>query len=291
MLNDSAKRSNINNIISYDFEDLKGHHFYIKNKEILDQPKGIGYWLWKPYIILEAFKNLAEGDIVIYSDCGIEIIDDLTPLVEIAKTQTPIVLFGNANHLNYMWTKRDCFVLMDCDSERYWYSSHVDAAFSLFRKSSLSTTFLNDWIHFGQNKFIITDLPNSQGLDNIPGFQDHRWDQSILSLLAEKYQLPLFRMPTQFGNHYKIHQLRKKDEFNCPNQSEQQQVSYYYHIPYYNSNYPQLLNHHRTKKIKNDEVATVQQFTRLSASPKGILKKVVKGLLSKAGLKISRIKE
>ena len=83
-------------------------------------------------------------------------------------------------------------------------------------------------------------MPNICGKENINGFLEHRWDQSILSLLAHKYNLELFRMPTQFGNHYKTKQYRIEGEFNCVNQMEQSQVSYYTRIPYYNSNYFQL---------------------------------------------------
>jgi hypothetical protein len=246
-LNNSAKQNGIVHIDSYDFEDIKKSSFYLANKTILNHPKGIGYWLWKPYIILEAMKSLSDGDIVIYSDCGIEVIDNLLPLINICKEQQPIVLFANGDFKNLMWTKRDCFVLMGCDCELYWNGRHCDAAFSLFRKSEASLSFLNEWLQYGSNEKIITDLPNQCGKENLPGFIEHRWDQSVLSLLAQLHQVPLFRMPTQFGNHYKLPEYRVKNEFNCVNQLHQKQVRNYVKEPYTNSPYTQLLNHHRTK--------------------------------------------
>ncbi len=244
-LNISANHFGVNLIYSHDFEDLKSKPFYYFNKDILAQPKGLGYWLWKPYIILEAMKNLAEGDIVIYSDCGIEIIKNLNPLIKIAKSKEPIVLFANGNFSKAMWTKRDCFVLMGCDSEQFWESRHCDAAFCLFRKCDISLRFLNEWLNFAQDERILTDLQNTCGLPNLPEFIEHRWDQSILSLLAQKYNLNLYRMPSQFGNHYKLPQFRVEKEFNCINQLEQNPVNYYSAEPFYNSHYDQLLNHHR----------------------------------------------
>ena len=47
---------------------LRKTNFYKKNKNILDEPRGAGYWLWKPYIILETFKQIDEGDVVLYID-------------------------------------------------------------------------------------------------------------------------------------------------------------------------------------------------------------------------------
>jgi hypothetical protein len=52
-------------------------------------------------------------------------------------------------------------------------------------------------------------------------------------------------MPTQFGNHYKLPALRITGEFNCVNQYRQIPVGYYAVIPFYNSTYSQLLDHHR----------------------------------------------
>lgn len=267
-LNDSARRYGIESINSYDLEDIKDSVFYAENRKILDQPKGIGYWLWKPYIILETMKNLSEGDIVIYSDCGIEFIGSPEPVINICQKQQPVLLFANGDFKNLLWTKRDCFVLMGCDNESYWNGRHCDAAFSLFRKSEESIHFLNEWLKFGSDQRIITDLPNQCGKENLPGFIEHRWDQSVLSLLAQLHQLTLFRMPTQFGNHYKSLPWRIKNEFNCVNQLRQKPIRYYAKKDYDNSPYGQFLNHHRTKKDsggnKNDNSNIASQIKKIA---------------------------
>ncbi len=247
-LNDSAKAHGISEINSFDFEDLKKYSFYEKNKRILDAPKGIGYWLWKPFIILETMKNIADGDIIVYSDCGIELIENIEPLIRICKEQQPVLLFANENLKNKFWTKRDCFVLMGCDSKEYWNGLQCDASFSLFRKSPESIQFLNAWLSFCTDERILTSMPNVCGKKNFFGFKEHRWDQSVLSLLAIKNRIELFRAATQFGNHYKLPEYRVEGEFNCVNQVNQKQIKYYSSKPYTNSPYCQLLNHHRTKK-------------------------------------------
>jgi len=207
----------------------------------------MGYWLWKPLIIAEQLKLLAEGDVLIYIDAGAEIIADLEPLIELCATSEPVLLFGNATDTNVAWTKRDSFVLMDCDTEEYWQGPHCDASVSLFRKCERATHFVTEWLRYGSNANILTDLPTSMGLPDLPGYRDHRYDQSILSLLAQKFKINLYRVPSQFGNHYKMYDFRVPGEFNCVNQWNQQPVAYYSVLPYYNSFYGQLLNHHRTK--------------------------------------------
>ena len=244
-LNESARQHGIEDILSWDFEEIKQTSFYTRNRAILDQPRGMGYWLWKPYILLEALKGLADGDIALYCDSGMEIIASLDPLFRICRDEQPVLLFGNGDFVNASWTKRDCFIRMNCDRESFWQGPQCDAAFLLVRKSPFVLQFLEEWLQFAGDENILTDLPNISGKRNLPGFIEHRHDQSILSLLAQLHQIPLYRIPTQFGNHYKTYPYRVENEFNAVNQYRQTPVNYYAAIPYYNSPYYQLLDHHR----------------------------------------------
>ena len=53
--------------------------FYAKNKFILDQPRGAGYWLWKPLIIKDALSTVGDGDYVFYVDSGAFYIHNTPP--------------------------------------------------------------------------------------------------------------------------------------------------------------------------------------------------------------------
>jgi hypothetical protein len=245
-LNDSALKYGFDEVASYDFDDLKGTAFFEENKKLLLNPRGLGYWIWKPYILSETLKKVSEGDIVVYCDAGIEIIRNVAPLFEICETQ-PILLFANGTLKNRVWTKRDAFILMKADSRKYRNGLQCDASFSVFKKCEQSILFLKDWLHFCCDERVVTEMPNVCGKKNFFGYKEHRYDQSILSLLAIKYNVPLHRMPSQFGNHYKMPEFRVPGEFNCVNQTRQRQVKYYSKKPYYNSPYFQLLDHHRTK--------------------------------------------
>lgn len=196
-LNRSAKIHGVDEVRSFDFqEDIRSSSFYTEHESIMRHKRGLGYWLWKPYIILKVLESLAENDIVIYSDCGIEVIDNLEPLISICNHKEQVLLFGNRNYLNAHYTKRDCFVHMNCDNERYWYSMQCDAAFMIFRKTIFTIQFLQEWLEYCKMETILTDAPNVFGRMNLPGFIEHRHDQSIISLLAEKYNINLYRMPT-----------------------------------------------------------------------------------------------
>jgi len=245
---ESARKAGINSIFSFDFEEIEHTDFYNDNRETLSNVKFLGYWLWKPFIIKEILSRIDENDVLIYADAGVEVIAELDWLIDHCRTTEPIILFGNARDANAVWTKRDAFVMMDCDTPEFWFGPHCDASFLLVRKCTNAVGFINQWLNYGCKKNIITNEPNVCGLPNLEGFLDHRYDQSILSLLAQKHRINLYRIPSQFGNHYKTYQFRIANEFNCESQWNQTTVNYYSIIPYYNSDYGQLLNHHRTKK-------------------------------------------
>ena len=256
-LETSARYFGIDSIFSFDFADLISSEFYKQNETIMSNQKYMGYWLWKPYIISEMLKKMAENDILIYIDAGVRIIQRIDVLVDICANNSPIMVFGNANDINAHWTKRDAFVIMGCDEEKYWYSPHVDASLFIVRKCKSSLEFVEEWLSYGRDSRVITGAPNVCGLPNVDGFVEHRYDQSILALLAQKHKLDLYRMPSQFGNHYKVHELRIENEFNCLNQMNQEKLACYSNIPYYNSLYGQLLLHHRTKN-KVDSINIIE---------------------------------
>jgi hypothetical protein len=167
--------------------------------------RGAGYWRWKPWIILDAFSRAREGDTVLYTDAGMEMIADPAPLLALAQTQ-PIVLFDHgqtADHkpINPMshWTKRDCYVLMNADEERYYTPSQLLGGFQLYRVCAESRTFLEQLAKEYMDDRKITDRPNKCGLPNLPGYTKHRHDQAILSILAVKHGVRIYNDPSQFG--------------------------------------------------------------------------------------------
>jgi hypothetical protein len=239
-LNASALKFGIDQVFCNQEKDLKGTDFYRKNQEILDQSRGAGHWIWKPYFILEALYKVNDNDIIVYSDSGIEIIGHLDPLFEICQKQGGIMLFRTHNHLNKTWTKRDCFVLMGCDSAEYWEAEQLMGGFSIFIKNERNIKFVKEWLDYCCNKFIITDIPNVCGLANFPGFRAHRHDQSVLSILGVKHKIEIYRDPSQWGNTNKMELYKIPKEF-APNRG-------LYSSPYTNSPYATLLNIHRTRR-------------------------------------------
>jgi len=181
--------------------------FLDKNKEIFSYSRGWGFWLWKPFIIKKTLEQLNDGDICVYCDVGNSFVSTPEPLFELCKKNNGILLFENRDGnpagtvwRNAEWTKYDCYTLMDCNKNKYVNGPQIDGAYSVWEKNANTMKFVNEYLSFCENINIISDLPSITG-PNPPFFKDHRHDQSVLSLLAIKYEIPLYPEPSEWGNH------------------------------------------------------------------------------------------
>ena len=212
-------------VISYGPRDIDSS-FYQKNRHILSQWRGNGYWLWKSYFIKKSLELLTNNDFLFYCDSGSYFINSINSLIDSCQYAGQGMIPFELQHVEKYWTKRDTFILMNCDQPEYTKSKQRLASFSLWRKTASTLDFVTDWLTYGQDARIITDLQNQMGHPNYPGYRDHRHDQSIFSLLSKQYQLEAYRDPSQWGNEVVV--------------------------DYPHSTYPQLINLTRKRQFLTD---------------------------------------
>lgn len=158
--------------------------------EIFRQPdnpaRAWGWWAWKPLIIAKEMSWLPDGAILIYSDAGVEFINNVNFIIDrmgqskkIGRTKgvggygdvwlTPgrdIFLFGN-NWEHAHWCKRDVVEavwplslnditadddgsFMDWWRAKGWsrFSKQVQASVVFIRVSDYSRAFVKEWLHW-----------------------------------------------------------------------------------------------------------------------------------------------
>jgi len=189
-------------VISYGPKDID-EYFYSKNKSILSEKRGGGYWLWKPYFIQKQLRELNIGEYLLYCDSGSYFIRDIENLVKSLEASGQDIMPFDTTFKEQDWTKRDAFLLLECDKPYFAESNQRGATFMLFKKSKASTEFVDEWLSLAQDERLITDIDNTLGRNNYVGFKEHRHDQSIYSLLTKKKKLQAFRNPGQQGNDLK----------------------------------------------------------------------------------------
>lgn len=190
--------------VVYQMSDVEiDSDFYEKNKSILSQKRGAGYWLWKAYFVNKLIQTLSETDILFYADSGSVFIKRLEPIFHyIQHDLRGVIAFNMAGgHIEKLWTKRDLFMKMEMNDSKYTDTPQRMASFMAFRGTKFAKDLSKEYLNLATNKHLITDDPNQDGWVE-SGFHDHRHDQSIWSLLTKKHDIAILADPTQWGVHH-----------------------------------------------------------------------------------------
>jgi hypothetical protein len=178
-------------IIMYTLDDLilsnifwKSHQNFIQNN-----PRGFGYWLWKPYLIKKTIDQMQDNDILLYLDCGCEI--DVTEkeyfieCCEIVKKDYIIGTLGMT--LVEESCKMDLLLKLDMNQDKYLKTRMHQAGANLILVCDKTRKLINEWFELCCNYKLIDDSISTN--KNLNEFKEHRHDQSVYCLLTKKYNI------------------------------------------------------------------------------------------------------
>lgn len=228
--NTAVHKGKVDRVISYSPKDIDAD-FYAKNSKILNQKRGNGYWLWKPYFIRKTLVELYEGDYLVYLDSGAFYINDVRYLIQQMDRDGQDIMTFELPFKELRYTKRDVFIEMGCDESEYFETNQRMATLIILRKTDLALKFVQEWLYYCQCEHIITDEKNNMGKDNYKGFVDNRHDQSIFSLLSKRYGFKAYKDPSQFGRLPDVFWNIKIDDIED------------------DSKYPQIVAEHRKPEV------------------------------------------
>lgn len=188
------------------------------NAAIWNNERGAGLWLWKPYICMDAIRDMPDNSYLVYSDAGITFIDSIRHIIN--RIDEDIFFFTNTFR-QVEWTRRSVMdtILPEWTDGRYNDRMQVQASVITFRVSKASREFIKRWYLYCQMPELIE--PKEKDDTEFPTYSAHREDQSILCALQIKYGYKLHWYPSTTGYHVKD---RTPDD-----------------------KYPALFNHHRKR--------------------------------------------
>lgn len=185
--------------LDYDF--IKAHGKFIKNN-----PRGYGYWIWKPYVILKVLQWMSDGDILVYGDAGNEMKGSRDECLKIFNLVTDNRrqerIMAARTHRITPYVKMDLYFRFRFYGIIYAFSKMIEPGRIVIEKSNSTIKFVKEWSALCEDYRNIDDSPSI--LPNFPGFVEHRHDQSAFSLLFNFYRCKI----VEFGDVWSASRLR-----------------------------------------------------------------------------------
>ena len=219
--NEAKNMKIFDNILTLNERDLENRCpiFWDSHKDfILKNPRGYGYWLWKPFIILKTLESMNDNDILLYSDAGCSFNKSGLPrmynYLNIVKNNSSGVLSFQLQHNIKNYTKMDLLDYLGMNNTETLNSKMLVGGIIFFRKCENTIKLVNEWYKISCNYHLIDDTKSI--LTNDISFIEHRHDQSVLSLLIKKYGANILSDETYFnyfnikGKNYPIWATRLK---------------------------------------------------------------------------------
>lgn len=175
--------------------------FAKQNEAILSLGRGDGYWLWKPYIINKMMEKMKDGDVLFYIDSLYWFFEDFRELYENHLMTQDIVVWKNKpNELVYYmrnWCKMDVILKYNM-YDKVFYEGVEDCwgGALVLKKTETSVKYMQEWLSMCCVYEDITDSPSVT--PNSPEFCEHRHDQSLLSIVLHKHNIPLIYFEKKF---------------------------------------------------------------------------------------------
>lgn len=184
-------------VFSYEKSDID-INFYSKHKKILDQNKGGGWWLWKPYFIKKTLEIINYGDYLFYQDSGSVLINKLDYIIDSLNIKSNDILTFSLPLIEKQWTNSYVLRTLKLDYNSVTETPQRLGGFLLIKKSKYSIDFIDKWLELCTDSKLITNEMNFH-FGECDVFKGHRNDQSILSLLSKKYNIPYDADPSHRG--------------------------------------------------------------------------------------------
>jgi len=168
----------------------RGHldlEFYERNKAILEQPRGAGYWLWKPYMILKTLKMYPDNTVVVYADSGVVFSKPLAPLLKMLD-EAPLIFVTHEKPISVRqhltMEARNILGIKDndprLDVQKVW------ACFMVIKNTPQARSFVEEWLKLCEIKELVTDERDDQAIQD-GKFSYHLHDESLLSLVVASH--------------------------------------------------------------------------------------------------------
>tara|TARA_B110000046_G_C13007498_1_gene405026 strand:- start:1090 stop:2745 length:1656 start_codon:yes stop_codon:yes gene_type:complete len=197
LLKEANEFGEFKSIKGYGPEDLSPE-FKERFKTIVSQPRGDGYWIWRPYILKHAIDNINENEYLVYLDAGCK----LNPMGK--KRFNEYIKMFEGNDYGIMsfqmsgnngpgglekekcWTIKEIFKYFGIgENDNIRESGQYLGGILIMKKNKHLEEYLKTFIKvIEDNPLLCTDYYNKKNQEHF--FRENRHEQSITSILRKK---------------------------------------------------------------------------------------------------------
>lgn len=154
--------------------------------------RGCGYWIWKPFIVLRHLEQLADGDILVWSDCGNVLYRSRQWKKFFKRMELSDIICRRIPSCAFLWHRKELLEAFTGKIDRtqgikMCYDFETGQIF--FKKSAFVMRFVREWrdIMFAHPEFVQDPLTDAEKSAQLPTFIDNRHDQSVFTMLFYAY--------------------------------------------------------------------------------------------------------
>ena len=180
--------------------------------DILQKPRGAGYWIWKFDIIKQQLAKLANNDILIYLDAGCSINTNgkirFNEYIEMLNNSNESIISFQMPHVEKKYTIKELFHHFNMNvNDNNGNSGQIMATILIMKNTEKMIKIIDECINVLRiDHLLVTDHYNK--IKQCSEFKDNRHDQSILSLVRKKHGSIILKDETYFnpfGNKESLH--------------------------------------------------------------------------------------
>jgi len=187
-------------------------------------PRGYGYYIWKPYFTMKVLSEISTGDVLIWVDGGSSIYPSghqkFMYYVEKCKASQykNLGFEGWSEHYETKYTKKAVFSVLDANDfyskESFGENLSLMAGCFFIEKCKFTTDIVSLWFVTCRDfRFTLDDSPDEDGVVK----WDHRHDQSVWSVIRRKHGCEIIPHPDRtWVRHSNLTWFSEIDEPKIP---------------------------------------------------------------------------
>lgn len=172
--------------------------------------RGFGYWVWKPFIILDTLAGMDDGDVLLYVDMGCHLNSRgkerlLAYWKEVKLNESGFLVSQlEPERKECFWTKGDLLDYFRIRGKEEMYSPQYQSGIIFIRKEPKTVALIKAWLDmYYYDIRLLDDTPSKS--ENESGFVQHRHDQSVFSLLLKRHGTSIIPLEEVDRTNWNLH--------------------------------------------------------------------------------------